>query len=67
MIRSLNTAATGMKAQQQEMDVRANNIARMLEAGWIYKASNDDRYCLTVSGRRQAEVSTFVRAFSEGV
>jgi flagellar basal-body rod protein FlgG len=34
MIRSLNTAATGMKAQQTEMDVRANNIANVGTAGF---------------------------------
>lgn len=34
MIRSLNTAATGMKAQQQEMDVRANNIANVSTTGF---------------------------------
>src|SRR3954454_4446591 len=34
MIRSLNTAATGMKAQQQEMDVRANNIANASTTGF---------------------------------
>ncbi len=34
MIRSLNTAATGMKAQQQEMDVRANNIANVGTTGF---------------------------------
>ncbi len=34
MIRSLNTAATGMKAQQQEMDVRANNIANTGTTGF---------------------------------
>jgi flagellar basal-body rod protein FlgG len=34
MIRSLNTAATGMKAQQQEMDVRANNIANSSTTGF---------------------------------
>jgi flagellar basal-body rod protein FlgG len=34
MIRSLNTAATGMKAQQQEMDVRANNIANVSTGGF---------------------------------
>ncbi len=34
MIRSLNTAATGMKAQQQEMDVRANNIANTSTTGF---------------------------------
>ena len=34
MIRSLNTAATGMKAQQEEMDVRANNIANSGTAGF---------------------------------
>jgi flagellar basal-body rod protein FlgG len=34
MIRSLNTAATGMKAQQQEMDVRAHNIANTGTTGF---------------------------------
>lgn len=34
MIRSLNTAATGMKALQQEMDVRANNIANAGTTGF---------------------------------
>jgi flagellar basal-body rod protein FlgG len=34
MIRSLNTAATGMKAQQTEMDVRANNIANVGTTGF---------------------------------
>lgn len=34
MIRSLHTAATGMKAQQQEMDVRANNIANVGTTGF---------------------------------
>src|SRR5271154_1319695 len=34
MIRSLNTAATGMKALQQEMDVRANNIANSGTTGF---------------------------------
>lgn len=34
MIRSLNTAATGLKAQQTEMDVRANNIANSGTTGF---------------------------------
>lgn len=34
MIRSLNTAATGMKAQQTNMDVIANNIANSSTAGF---------------------------------
>lgn len=34
MIRSLETAATGMKAQQEEMDVRANNIANVGTTGF---------------------------------
>ncbi|MGE0527347.1 MAG: flagellar basal-body rod protein FlgG [Bdellovibrionales bacterium] len=34
MIRSLNTAATGMKAQQTNMDVSANNIANASTTGF---------------------------------
>lgn len=34
MIRSLNTAATGMKAQQTNMDVAANNIANVSTTGF---------------------------------
>lgn len=34
MIRSLNTAATGMKAQQTQMDVAANNIANVSTQGF---------------------------------
>src|ERR1700752_2211203 len=34
MIRSLNTAATGMKAQQTNMDVAANNIANASTTGF---------------------------------
>lgn len=34
MIRSLNTAATGMKAQQTNMDVTANNIANVSTNGF---------------------------------
>lgn len=34
MIRSLNTAATGMKAQQTNMDVSANNIANSSTTGF---------------------------------
>lgn len=34
MIRSLNTAATGMKAQQANMDVAANNIANASTTGF---------------------------------
>lgn len=34
MIRSLNTAATGMKAQQTNMDVSANNIANVSTTGF---------------------------------
>lgn len=34
MIRSLNTAATGMKAQQTQMDVAANNIANVSTTGF---------------------------------
>lgn len=34
MIRSLNTAATGMKAQQTNMDVTANNIANASTTGF---------------------------------
>jgi len=34
MIRSLNTAATGMKAQQTNMDVAANNIANVQTTGF---------------------------------
>lgn len=34
MIRSLNTAATGMKAQQTNMDVTANNIANSSTTGF---------------------------------
>lgn len=34
MIRSLNTAATGMKAQQTNMDVVANNIANVSTNGF---------------------------------
>ncbi len=34
MIRSLNTAATGMKAQQNNMDVSANNIANVSTTGF---------------------------------
>ena len=34
MIRSLNTAATGMKAQQNNMDVVANNIANVSTVGF---------------------------------
>ncbi len=34
MLRSLNTAATGMKAQQTNMDVQANNIANVSTDGF---------------------------------
>ena len=34
MIRSLHTAATGMKAQQTNMDVAANNIANASTTGF---------------------------------
>ena len=34
MIKSLNTAATGMKAQQTNMDVIANNIANTSTTGY---------------------------------
>ena len=34
MIRSLSTAATGMKAQQANMDVTANNIANVSTNGF---------------------------------
>lgn len=34
MLRSLNTAATGMKAQQTNMDVTANNIANVSTTGF---------------------------------
>ncbi|MGZ2880735.1 flagellar basal body protein, partial [Pseudomonas aeruginosa] len=34
MIRSLNTAASGMKVQQTNMDVTANNIANASTVGF---------------------------------
>ena len=34
MIKSLNTAATGMAAQQQNMDVIANNLANVSTTGF---------------------------------
>lgn len=34
MIRALNTAATGMQAQQTNMDVTANNLANASTAGF---------------------------------
>ena len=34
MLKSLNTAATGMQAQQQNMDVIANNLANVSTTGF---------------------------------
>ena len=43
MLKALNTAATGMQAQQTNMDVIANNIANTSTAGFKkYRAEFED-------------------------
>lgn len=46
---------------------RAKNVARLIDAGWVEFNAGRNRYLLTPLGRSRAAVSTFVRAFSEGV
>jgi flagellar basal-body rod protein FlgG len=47
MLKSLNTAATGMAAQQSNMDVIANNIANVSTTG--FKKSRAEFECIKLS------------------
>ena len=61
MIRSLNTAATGMKVQQTNMDVIANNIANASTPGFKREAAKFEEF---VAMMRPAEGQTGLQPVS---
>jgi flagellar basal-body rod protein FlgG, Gram-negative bacteria len=62
MIRSLNTAATGMAAQQNNMDVIANNIANVSTNG--FKKSRAEFEDLMYQTQKEPGASTGANSFS---
>lgn len=62
MLRSLNTAATGMNAQQQNMDVIANNMANLNTQG--FKKSRAEFEDLMYQTLREPGAATGANSFS---
>jgi flagellar basal-body rod protein FlgG len=62
MIKSLNTAATGMAAQQDNMDVIANNIANVSTTG--FKKSRADFEDLMYQTQKEPGTSTGMNSYS---
>lgn len=62
MIKSLNTAATGMAAQQNNMDVIANNIANVSTAG--FKKSRAEFEDLVYQNQKEPGSATGANAYS---
>lgn len=62
MLKSLNTAATGMAAQQSNMDVIANNIANVSTTG--FKKSRAEFEDLVYQTQKEPGTSTGMNAYS---
>lgn len=62
MIKSLNTAATGMAAQQDNMDVIANNLANVSTTG--FKKSRAEFEDLVYQTQKEPGTSTGMNAYS---
>lgn len=62
MLKSLNTAATGMAAQQTNMDVIANNIANVSTAG--FKKSRAEFEDLVYQNQKEPGTSTGMNSYS---
>lgn len=62
MLKSLNTAATGMAAQQSNMDVIANNIANVSTAG--FKKSRAEFEDLVYQTQKEPGTSTGMNSYS---